>query len=230
MAATTETIWMIFFAIMGGASLADRPRADAFQVRQRGEQRIGDVIDEGHPLPCHQLGLDLPAVAGPHQHGAGADRTRRREIARLVPDQNGAREIEIQVVRGRQQHAWARLATGAVLIGVMGAEVPSIDVGRSPRQDAGHGPIDRLVGRNPVHAPPDAGLIGDHHDGNLPAIDRGDGLSGPRDHDQILGVVQVLALFVQHPVPVEQQAWSQASPPRPRTSCAPPTGTTHDRW
>ncbi len=69
-----------------------------------------------------------------------------------------------------------------------------------------------MVGVSPVHAAPNAGLIGDHHDGNVPAVDGGDGFGDAREHDQILGVVKILALFVDHPVPIEKQARSQVAP------------------
>ena len=86
----------------------------------------------------------------------------------------------------------------------MRAKVPGVDVRAVLGEHRCHGPIHRVVRVDAVHAATNAGLVGDHHDRVAPPVDGGNGLGHARNHDQFLGVAQILALLVDHAVAIEQ--------------------------
>ena len=112
----------------------------------------------------------------------------------------------------------------------MRTKIPGIDVCPGLGQNGFDGLVHSVVGIDAIHAAPDAGLVGHNDDGDVPTIDRRDGLCHASDDNKILGIMQVLALFVDHPVAVEKKARLQASHRFHERSRALPTRIGRGQW
>jgi hypothetical protein len=184
-----------------------------------------EIVDDGVcPRAVRRREFKRLSVPSPHQHSTSADGARRQHIVPSIADNDRARQIESEILRGPAQQprrGLAAITPAAVLahggIRMVRAVIEAVEAGAAepkPALDRGVRLRDERFGEEPAG---DAGLVRDDDDRQAGPIEEPDRVDSKGKKLQALYRIELAGLLDERAVAIEKHC-------RRHLRCAPCAG------
>lgn len=152
--------------------------------------------------------------AGLEEDGATASVEAGKGIGDEVTDHPGTGEVEEEVGRGLEEHAWFGLAIGRAARGFgfgggsIGAEIDRIELGAMGCELAVHLFMNLVQAIDGIQTAADAGLVGDDDDGEAGGAELTDGERSAWEEGDLSRVGEVVDMFEDGAVTIQKHGWT----------------------